>query len=514
MKVLWKVVILSVLFLGFSIGSYWLIFSQGLVLGILVSFMLLVLCVAGLAFSLYGIESGQLARIWLKSRMEVAALLILTVYLSSAIGLFAAANTFLEAKELTKNFSAAEKTQMLATSLWNSNSNSSTIGSIEKNGVVYSFTASTKDEIDKIDAFLEEEKGRIADFYGNEEMGDLTIVFHDDFDTLSEASGYEEAMGYYDYYSQEIHLVPDDYSWDIVLLHEYSHHQSHLYSQKYGLSETRLPLWFEEGVADYLAGETSDWYALEDVEVTDFKLLDYDYSFHNTYSRTYDPYVQSFLAVEALVNEHGEALLPTFLTAKMPSEFYAMLEEATGMELAEFQETFLDDMIEESTAEQAKYDKAYEAMEKGKYEEAANIIDELTETASEEDLNHLSWMKTDLYLMQDQIDEAITFMENRLENGNPDYRLDDLMTLAEIYLLVDPAVSLELIKEADILALEDEYMEFGYYDMKAYLEAYELLNSPSPYEGYMILLEEELIYNETIIEKVEELVSEEFPEAS
>lgn len=514
MKVLWKVVILSVLFLGFSIGSYWLIFSQGLVLGILISFMLLVLCSAGLAFSLYGIESGQLEKIWLKSRMEVAALLILTVYLSSAIGLFAVANSFLEAKELTKNFSAAEKTQMLASSLWNSNSTSSTIGSIEKNGVVYSFTASTKDEIDKIDAFLEEEKARIADFYDNAEMGGLTIVFHDDFDTLSKASGYEEAMGYYDYYSQEIHLVPDDYSWDIILLHEYSHYQSHLYSQKYGLSETRLPLWFEEGVADYLAGETSDWYVLEDVEVTDFKLLDYDYSFHNTYSRNYDPYVQSFLAVESLVNDYGEELLPTFLSAKMPSEFYAMLEEATGMELAEFQKTFLDSMIEESTAEQEKYDAAYEAMEKRKYEEAAKIIDELKENASEEDLNHLTWMQTDLYLMQDQFDEAIAFMQDRLENGNSDYRLDDLMTLAEIYLLVDPEVSLELVREADVVAMEDENMEFGYYDMEAYLEAYELINSSSPYEGYMILLEEELIYNETIIEKIDEKVAEEFPEAS
>ncbi|WP_282020259.1 hypothetical protein [Planomicrobium okeanokoites] len=514
MKVLWKIVILSVLFLGFSIGSYWLIFSQGLVLGILISFMLLVLCLAGLAFSLYGIENGQLEKIWLKSRMEVAALLILTVYLSSAIGLFTAANTFLEAKELTKDFTAAEKTQMLASSLWNSNSNSSTIGSIEKNGVVYSFTASTKAEIDKIDEFLEEEKGRIAEFYGNEEMGDLTIVFHDDFDTLSEASGYEEAMGYYDYYSQEIHLVPDDYSWDIVLLHEYSHHQSHLYSQEYGLSETRLPLWFEEGVADYLAGETSDWYALEDVEVTDFKLLDYDYSFHNTYTRNYDPYVQSFLAVQSLVNEHGEDLLPTFLSAKMPSEFYAMLEHATGMELIEFQETFLDDMIEESTAEQANYDAAYEAMEKRNYEEAAKIMDELKATASEEDLNHLSWMQIDLYLLQDQLDEAITFMEDRLENGNPDYRLDDLITLAEIYLLVDPAVSLELVREADAISLEDEDMEFGYFDTAAYLEAYELINSSSPYEGYMILLDEELLYYETIIEKVEDKVAEEFPEAS
>ena len=153
-------------------------------------------------------------------------------------------------------------------------------------------------------------------------------------------------------------------------------------------------------------------------------------------------------------------------------------------------------------------------MEKGNYEEAAKIMDELKATASEEDLNHLSWMQIDLYLLQDQLDEAITFMEDRLENGNPDYRLDDLITLAEIYLLVDPAVSLELVREADAISLEDEDMEFGYFDTAAYLEAYELINSSSPYEGYMILLDEELLYYETIIEKVEDKVAEEFPEAS
>ncbi|HSJ36865.1 MAG TPA: hypothetical protein VK945_01480 [Planococcus sp. (in: firmicutes)] len=513
MKSLLKILILSVLFLGFSIGSYWLIFSQGLLLGLMIGFLLLVFCVAMLAFSLYGIQIGHLAHLRLKSRMEVASLLILTVYLSSAIGLFAAANTLLEIREITKNYTAIEKTEMLVSALWNNGSNPNTTGTIEKNGVVYSFTSSTEDEVDKIDEFLQEERDRIADFFGNEEAGSLTVVFHDDFDTLSDASGYEDAMGYYDYYSQEIHIVPNDYSWDIILLHEYTHHQSHLYAERNDLSPTRLPLWFEEGVADYLAGETSNWYELEDVKIIDFKQLDYDFAFHNSYTRNFDPYIQSYLAVESLVNEFGEELLPTFLSAKMPSEFYGMLEEATGMQLADFQETFLDDMIEESTAEQEQYDAAFEALENEDFSEAEKIIGELTENASEEDLHQLSWMQTDLYLMQDQFDRAIRFMEGRLENGDPDYRIDDLTTLAELYVLIDPEKSLAFIKEADAEMQEDEDVDFAYYDLEAYLEAYELINSDSPLEGYMILLDEDLLYNETIIEKVTEKVETEFPEA-
>lgn len=515
MKVLLKIFILMILFTGFSFGSFWLIFSQGLLLGAAITLLLLMICVGVLAFSLYGIETGQLRKIRLTSRMEVAALLILTVYLSSAVALSGFANTAMELRDITEDYTATQKTEMLVSSFWNSGAKPDVAGSTEKNGVVYSYTASTQDEIDKIDAFLEEEKDRIADFFGNEEPGDLTIVFHDNFETLARMSGHDEAMGYYDYYRQEIHIVPDDYSWDIVLLHEYSHHQSHLFAKNNKLSDYRLPLWFEEGVADYLAGEDSGWYELEDVEIIDFTTLNYDYPFHNSYTRKFDPYIQSFLAVESLANKYGEEELKTYLTAKKQEEFYEMLQATTGMELADFQETFLEEMIAESEAELAQYDAAYAAMDRKDYDTAQKIIDELKMNASENDLYSLSWMETDLYLMQDRFVEAIRLIEERMDDGDSDSRVDDLTSLAELYLLSDPEKSLQLTQDAQILADEDEndFMGYTFYDFEAYLEAYELINSPSPLEGYMILLDEELLYYDTVIERVTEIVENEFPQA-
>lgn len=507
MKFLGKALLLLIIFTGISIGSYWLIFSQGLILGLFLAFILLIFCLAVVALSLYGLHIGQLAKLRLVNRMEIASLLILTIYLSSAIGLFALANTLIEAKDLTKDFTAAEKTQTLASSFFNSTATQNVAGTIEKNGISYSYTNSTKDEIDKVDALLEQEKERIDKFFGNESTGELTIVFHDDFDTLSEASGIEDALGYYDYYTQEIHLVPDEYSWDITLLHEYSHHQSHVYSQEQMLSETRLPAWFEEGTAEYLAGESSDWYEMEEVEPIDFHLMDHNFTFHDTYTRNFDPYVQSLLAVESLADAYGEDQLKSFLAAKMPSEFYKMLEETTGMTLVDFQETFLDDLMAESKAESETYEAAYEALDNGDHEEAQALIDELSVSASDEELARLAWMQTDLYLMQDQFDEAIAFMENRLETSGPKHRIDDLMTLAEFYMLMDPEKSLALIQQADEESVDEAYT----YELEAYLEAYELINSPSPQEGYLILLDEELIYNETINKKVADKVENEFP---
>src|SRR5690606_16837571 len=161
MKFLGKALLLLILFTGISIGSYWLIFSQGLILGLFLAFILLIFCLAVVALSLYGLHIGQLAKLRLVNRMEIASLLILTIYLSSAIGLFALANTLIEAKDLTKDFTAAEKTQTLASSFFNSTATQNVAGTIEKNGISYSYTNSTKDEIDKVDALLEQEKERI-----------------------------------------------------------------------------------------------------------------------------------------------------------------------------------------------------------------------------------------------------------------------------------------------------------------------------------------------------------------
>src|SRR5690606_35023838 len=131
-----------------------------------------------------------------------------------------------------------------------------------------------------------------------------------------------------------------------------------------------------------LAGESSDWYEMEEVEPIDFHLMDHNFTFHDTYTRNFDPYVQSLLAVESLADAYGEDQLKSFLAAKMPSEFYKMLEETTGMTLVDFQETFLDDLMAESKAESETYEAAYEALDNGDHEEAQALIDELSVSAS------------------------------------------------------------------------------------------------------------------------------------
>src|SRR5690606_22724485 len=116
--------------------------------------------------------------------------------------------------------------------------------------------------------------------------------------------------------NKSIHLVPTDENWELILVHEYSHYQSHLFSKQNGLSITRLPSWFEEGIADYFADDSIGWYDLERIELIDFHDLDSQRDFDNASTSKYDPYAQSFLAVESLVEENGEELILELLESQ------------------------------------------------------------------------------------------------------------------------------------------------------------------------------------------------------
>ncbi|QDY46186.1 hypothetical protein FK545_14850 [Planococcus glaciei] len=112
-----------------------------------------------------------------------------------------------------------------------------------------------------------------------------------------------------------------------------------------------------------MAEDNSYWYDLQSVELINFRSLDIYTEFEEASTESYDPYAQSFLAVQSLVMDHGTEFIPDLLTSRNTSEFYRKLEELTGMELAEFEKTFLKDMLEEQKTRNAKLDQAYNAID-------------------------------------------------------------------------------------------------------------------------------------------------------
>ncbi|EIM07127.1 hypothetical protein A1A1_08144 [Planococcus antarcticus DSM 14505] len=141
------------------------------------------------------------------------------------------------------------------------------------------------------------------------------------------------------------HLVPTDGNWKMILVHENSRYQSHIFSNQHSLLITRMPSWFEEGIADYFTSESSGWYNLGDIRLIDFHDLDSQQDFDTSATDVYDSYAQSFLTVESLVEAHGQDIIPDLLMSRSTNIYCEKTEYSICIGIEEYKATFLEQMI-------------------------------------------------------------------------------------------------------------------------------------------------------------------------
>lgn len=492
-----------------SVASFLLIFDQGLVGGLVIASLFLLVCLILFILSVYGVVTNRLEFIGFRTIPEHIGLMIFSIVLSTVVGSVAVANSFVEYTVGDNNLAYTEKSRLFASSIFQVPSQKE-LKKTEKNGVTYFYSEDQEQQIEKIDRLLQEEKQGFHSFFGIEDDSGLSIEFHSSYESLESSSGMEGIAGYYNSGNRTIHLMPEDEIWELILLHEYTHYQSHLYAEENNLGIQRIPSWFEEGLADFLAEDNSYWYDLQSVELIDFRSLDIYTEFEEASTESYDPYAQSFLAVQSLVMDHGTDFIPDLLASRNTSEFYRKLEALTGMELAEFQKTFLQDMLEEQKMRNAKLDQAYNAIDAKQFDKAEQILKDLQKSGNKFEVDEAYWMLTDIYLEQGLYAKAIASLEEKISKGEEEFQIDDLLLLAEVQLIMDPAKSLEQLKQAK--ALNEESGD--YYDpmeLELLEQAYQKINSPSPLSGYKMIVEQELVWNPYVMEDLNEKLAKEYP---
>jgi hypothetical protein len=504
-----KFFVLFLVLMAFSIASYLLIFHQGLIGGVLVASLFLFACLVLFGLSVYGIVTQRLKFMGFRDTGDWIGLMGFSLFLSVLVGCVAAANSFVEYTVGDNNLAYEEKTRLFASTVFQVPSQKE-LKKTEKNGVTYFHSAEDEQHIEKIDKLLQKERAAFNAFFGTEDSGGLTIEFHTDYESLEKNSGIEGVAGYYNAGNRTIHLVPDDEMWELILLHEYTHYQSHLFSEENYLPVQRIPAWFEEGLADFLAEDNSYWYDLDAVEIIDFHRLDSNADFEQSSTESYDPYAQSFLAVQSLVTDYGTDFIPEILGSESTAEFYSELEDLAGMDLQQFQETFLSDMEEEQKARNAKLDQAYRAIEKKQFEKAEELVNGLKKSGNKYSMDEAYWMLTDIYLEQGLYEKAIASLEEKISQGEKEFMIDDLLLLAEVQLVIDPIKSLEHVKAANAFSDENgDYYDPAQIDML--LEAYQKINSRDPAGGYKLILEQELVWNPYVLEELKKKLSKEYP---
>lgn len=504
-----KLLALLLVLAALSIGSFFLIFEQGLIGGIMFASAGLIFCAAVFVAGIIGAIYGKVDFFKIRNTGEAVGAILFATILFTVISVVAAVNSFVEFTIDVNDLGYEEKMRLFAGTIFQVPAQSELL-SEEKNGVTYYFAEANKDEIEKMDQLLQKKREELTAFLGTEDAGGLAIEFHEDYESMEEHAGMDDVSGFYNTLNRTIHLVPDDLQWEAVLMHEYTHYQSHLFAMENNLSITHVPHWFEEGVAEYFADASNYWFDLEAIELVKFHKLDDLDDFDASATETFDPYAQSYLAVEALVRDHGENVIVELLASESVKEFYGALEDMTGQGIGEFQATFLDEMITEQNHMETNFDDLYAAMQSRRFKDADRILGMIKETGDVYDIDEAYWVMTDGYLKHGLYDLSLKLVESKMKQEDGRFRVDDLLLAAEIQLLADPEQSLLLAIEAKEEAQATDQMD--YHDFSRLISAYQKINSSSAAEGYKMLVEEGLIYNGFVAADLESKLKREYPE--
>ncbi|MGI2326345.1 hypothetical protein [Planococcus sp. YIM B11945] len=378
------------------------------------------------------------------------------------------------------------------------------------NGITYFYQKANEKQISEYDALLNQNRRAYEDLFGTGNGEPLAVEIHKDLESLQAASFLDDVGGYYNAINQTIHLQAEEEYWETMLLHEYTHYHIDQYLTQRNIPLDEIPQWFQEGSAEYMGNKGELPYDYEKVETVDFRLLDTNDGFHDTANESFDPYVQSYLAVVSLVQLHGEGIITELLLAKTTEEFYEKIEAAAQQDLATFQETFIDSLILERQKIREKVEWAKKAIEIEQFEEAEVILTELLQEKDAGVVEEAAWLLSDLYVAQGLYGELAALLEKKVEQGDSWSKVGDLIQLGEVYLLIDPSQALEFVKQAHE---EKAAGDIVAYDTRKLIAIYEKIASEQALEGYKQLFEEELIFHEFIRNELHEKLKNEYPEA-
>ncbi|QUW20256.1 collagenase [Sporosarcina sp. Marseille-Q4063] len=382
----------------------------------------------------------------------------------------------------------------------------------KKDGITYFYSLETEQYINRFHTLLLEEKSTFDNFFGSDDLAPLTIEIYDDLKSLNDKQIYlNDIGGYYNEKNHSIHLVGEENIWPLVLLHEYTHYRIDQFGKANDFpSFERLPVWFHEGLSEVM-GHGIDNFNLGDINhisIQDFNLLDHYDSFHQLRHEGHDPYQQSYFAVQSIVDNYGVKALQRLLLSKTIDGFYDNLEKLTNKSLDEFQQTFPENLVAAQELINDKFSSAREAMNTKNYDKSETILTDVIYEGNQASVSRANYELLNLYLEQNLFEKALTqldILNSNEENGN---KTITLKQQAEIYLLVDSKKALTTIKLAKVEVPTDHWLN-PIIDELA--EAFRLINSDNPVEGYRLLFEEDLLISDKVLTNLHEKLVIEYP---
>lgn len=217
------------------------------------------------------------------------------------------------------------------------------------NNTVY-YSPELEPALELVDAYLKKAAENNSKIFGNIITSPLSIKFDYDEEVFKKRSGIKDSAGLYSDINKTIHIYIEDCYSDVLgqnfnfwsfkntLLHEYTHHMFFEFMNNNQLSKEKIPLWFIEGVAEYI-GKDNDQGGLPET-LLNFNELNTQKQWVNFANKSYNIYEQSHYAVSQLILIKGENVIKEILLNTKETDFNTAFNKATGFTLKDYENNF------------------------------------------------------------------------------------------------------------------------------------------------------------------------------
>lgn len=219
-----------------------------------------------------------------------------------------------------------------------------------------------KYHVDLIKEFVPQAEEATSLLFGKVNKENVNVIFYSrekDFEKYTKdfrenTRGLNYLSGMYNVDMNSIHLnrfSKEQADWEIgeIFMHEYAHYIYELYLSQNNIGNN-IPLWFNEGIAEYIGynGSVVEYSPSWMQKTEKFTNMNADEDFQRLLrNEKYNPYLQSYYAVNTLIKDKGPSIITDILQKSKEKEFYEAFSEAVGMNIEKFQDVYLQEYIDE-----------------------------------------------------------------------------------------------------------------------------------------------------------------------
>jgi len=212
--------------------------------------------------------------------------------------------------------------------------------------VTFYYKSGNENTVELIKTYFNEVESSTNKIFGKSKLVPLKVVIYKNSEELrTHFIVFESADGMFDKNDNSISIIQynnsiskNDYKG--LFFHEYGHYRTSSYLQDNHIPNN-IPTWFNEGIAEYIRYGNSANASFKLEKTMNFQKLDAEKSFEESDKAPFNIYLQSYLAVNKMINMKGNQIIRDILDETKKTNFDSAFKLKMGMNIEMFEKIFL-----------------------------------------------------------------------------------------------------------------------------------------------------------------------------